>query len=32
VDNPTLEKSNRFRFEFFEDGDKTTWLGVDEID
>jgi hypothetical protein len=32
VDKPTLEKSNRFKLEFFEDGDKTTWLGVDEID
>jgi hypothetical protein len=32
VDKPTLEKSNKFRLEFLEDGERTTWLGVEEID
>jgi hypothetical protein len=27
-----LEKSNKFRLEFLEDGERTTWLGVEEID
>lgn len=30
VERPTLEKSSRFKFEFFEEGDKTTWLGVED--
>jgi spore coat polysaccharide biosynthesis predicted glycosyltransferase SpsG len=32
VDSPTLEKSSRFKLEFLEDGDKTTWLGVEDKD
>jgi hypothetical protein len=32
VDKPTLEKSSKFKLEFLEEGERTTWLGVDDID